>query len=275
MNTNARISVVVNLLNEGHLIEDCIASVRPWAAEVIVGEMGSTDGGRDRAMAMGAKVIDVPWAPYGEHTLIRRVQEASGDWIFALDPDMRVSPETWQRIEALIHRRDIDAVSFNMRNWVFGRAVVHGHGSTGNFVKLFRREAFLRGYPPSVTIHTMISDALTRNGARIVSAGRRWPIDHLAYQRVDRCLEQHVRYAQVEACERLSTGESSSIPQMLFEVARKAVGDLIVRAAWRSGREGVAFSLIALMMLCQMHLLMMFGTGDAKEESKKTPGGGK
>src|SRR5438128_5991790 len=85
------ISVVVITLNEERNIARCLESVS-WAAETIVVDAHSTDGTRDRAAALGARVVDRDWPGYGPQKNFA-VSLARNSWILNIDADEQVTPE--------------------------------------------------------------------------------------------------------------------------------------------------------------------------------------
>ena len=55
------LSGVVVACNEADRIERCVASLRAVCAEVVVVDSGSRDATRERAAALGARIVEQPW----------------------------------------------------------------------------------------------------------------------------------------------------------------------------------------------------------------------
>jgi hypothetical protein len=100
------ISVVVPTWNEEARIEACleaIAAIRPL--EILVADGGSRDRTRERALSVGARVIDA--VPGRGHQVRTAVEQARGDVVLVLHADAHCLPSTGERIlQALTHRPD-------------------------------------------------------------------------------------------------------------------------------------------------------------------------
>lgn len=86
-----KLSVLIIAKNEAHNIEDCISSVA-FADEIIVIDDMSEDATPELAQKMGAKVfsraMNGDWGGQQQFA----IEQASGDWLFLLDCDERVTP---------------------------------------------------------------------------------------------------------------------------------------------------------------------------------------
>ena len=94
----SRLSVIIIAKNEAVNIADCIASVS-WADEIIVVDSGSEDGTADIARNSGATVYEhTDWPGFGPQKN-RALGYATGDWIFSIDADERVTSELRAELE--------------------------------------------------------------------------------------------------------------------------------------------------------------------------------
>jgi glycosyltransferase involved in cell wall biosynthesis len=250
------ISVIINTYNEAHLLKDCIKSLTGFADEIVVGDMMSNDGSAELAEALGCKVIKYPHKNIVEETIVRRLEETLNDWVLLFDPDMRLPIETAMRLKDIVINDEADVVTFYLKNKIFGKYIYHGHGSAGFFVKFFKKSVFFRGSEPKAKIHTMMNQALLTKTKRILKLSKKYRIEHIAYGHVFACLEQHLRYANIEAQERFEDGERFNLFLMIYEVTRKVFVDFFYRCAWLSGMRGIIYSMIAELMIVQIHLLL-------------------
>jgi len=87
-----RLTILMPCLNEAETIESCVRKAfrsldqLNLAGEVVVADNGSTDGSRERAEALGARVVPVRERGYGA-ALQAGIIAAKGDWIVMGDAD--------------------------------------------------------------------------------------------------------------------------------------------------------------------------------------------
>jgi glycosyltransferase involved in cell wall biosynthesis len=247
------ITAILNTYNEGHLLKECLLSIRDDVDEIIVTDMESNDGSRQIAEEFGCVVLPIQPQKVVEETLNQKVLLAKSDWILALDPDMRVPKTTWIRIHEIIEAGCAEVIVFHLRSKVFGRWTDYGHASQTFFYRLFKKDAYLHQGTPNVEIHGMLANALRE--AKKVYVERRYPILHVAYASVADALRQHLRYAEYEASQMSQKPSRVSLFISLYRWCRKLVGDFVVRSAWKGGKEAMVYSVIALIMMVQRDLI--------------------
>src|SRR6516225_2983014 len=87
------LSVVIPTLNAASMLRDTLASVEA-ADEVVVADGGSSDGTKDLAVELGARVVTAPRGRGPQ--LAAGVAAARGDWLLVLHADTRLEPG-WRR----------------------------------------------------------------------------------------------------------------------------------------------------------------------------------
>jgi glycosyltransferase involved in cell wall biosynthesis len=120
-----------------------------WADEIVVVDSNSTDATAARAQALGARVVQVPFAGFGE--LRNRALEACRhEWIFSLDSDERCTAAARDEILGLVAAPMHDAYLVPRRSYMMGRWIT-GSGWYPNYrqPQLFRKGA-LRYKPDPV-----------------------------------------------------------------------------------------------------------------------------
>jgi glycosyltransferase involved in cell wall biosynthesis len=119
-----KITVYIIAYNEAEKIEAAVSSVL-WADEVLVVDSSSTDGTREIAAALGARIVDVPFHGFGD-LRNRALEHCTHDWIFSLDSDERCTPEVRDEILALLAGTPTHEVyrvprkSYMMGRWIKG-----------------------------------------------------------------------------------------------------------------------------------------------------------
>jgi glycosyltransferase involved in cell wall biosynthesis len=140
------LSVVVVARNEAANLPRCLASVRGWAAEMVVALNGTTDASADLAAAAGATVHTLPWQGFRD-TKNAALALARQPWILCLDADEEVSPELRAAIAAWLGADGKPAESagqawagarFPRKVWFVDRWITHGDWYPDLSVRLVR-----------------------------------------------------------------------------------------------------------------------------------------
>ena len=97
-----KISVKINVYNEAHNIAAACESVA-WADEIVICDSDSTDDTVEIARRYTDKIFNREFRGYKDKHEYSDAQ-TTGDWIFWLDADERVTPELRAAIETLRQR---------------------------------------------------------------------------------------------------------------------------------------------------------------------------
>jgi len=136
-----RLSAVVAVKNEAHQIRECLEGLR-FADEIVLVDMGSSDGTVEAAGSLADKVIVHDGGPHGLIHANKNMgfRAAEGPWIINLDADERLTPELRDEIlEVLRAPADsITAYALPFTHYFFGKYLRHG-GFRGSLIRLFRK----------------------------------------------------------------------------------------------------------------------------------------
>ena len=133
------ISAYILAFNEAAKIKAAIETVL-WADEIIVVDSQSTDGTPDIAAALGARVVQVPFAGFGD-LRNRAIEACRSEWVFSLDADERCTAAVRDEILSLLAATPQHEVyQVPRRNYFMGRRI-KGSGWYPNFrqPQLFRK----------------------------------------------------------------------------------------------------------------------------------------
>jgi glycosyltransferase involved in cell wall biosynthesis len=135
------LSVIVIARNEARNITECVRSAS-FADEVIVLDSGSSDDTVERARTAGARVgVAADWQGFGVQKN-RALALATGEWVFSLDCDERITPQLQQQIrQAVAAPGGHVAFSVNRSSSFCGQYMRHSGWSPDRVVRLFRRDA--------------------------------------------------------------------------------------------------------------------------------------
>jgi len=138
----AGLSVCVIVHNEAQNLPQCLASV-DFCQEIVVIDSGSTDATVAIAGAAGAQVVQQPWLGFSAQRNVA-LDHASGDWVFEIDADERVSEELRAELQRFLADPPdgVDIAGIPRREVFLGRAL----GNAAKYPKyghrLFRRGAY-------------------------------------------------------------------------------------------------------------------------------------
>ncbi len=119
-----KLSAYILTYNAANKIEAAVSSVL-WADEVVVVDSFSTDGTAEIAIALGARVVQVPFNGFGD-LRNRAVEACTHDWIFSLDSDERCTEAVRDEILGLLAGSSPHEVylvprrSYMMGRWIRG-----------------------------------------------------------------------------------------------------------------------------------------------------------
>lgn len=132
------LSVIVITRNESARLRACLASVA-FAGEVVVVDSGSTDDTVEIARSMGARVSQTSdWPGFGPQKN-RALALATGEWVFSIDADERVTAPLRSQIEAALNSDGVAAYSVNRLSSYCGKYMRHSGWNPDRVVRLFRR----------------------------------------------------------------------------------------------------------------------------------------
>ncbi|AKJ43553.1 putative glycosyl transferase [Pragia fontium] len=138
-----RLSVVIIAKNEADLIGDCLQSVQ-WADEIILLDGGSHDRTIQIAQQYNANVFThTEWQGYGKQRQIAQ-SYASGDYIFMIDADERITPELRTAIEQVIHSeiQPNQVYSCARRNYFLGRFMRYSGWYPDRVIRLYQNSLY-------------------------------------------------------------------------------------------------------------------------------------
>src|SRR5882724_10720666 len=95
----SKLSAYLIVKNEARDLPACLDSVKGLADELVVVDDQSTDGTAALAAERGAKVFSRKLDGFGSQKQYA-LEQCTGEWVFSIDADERVTPELAQEIKA-------------------------------------------------------------------------------------------------------------------------------------------------------------------------------
>jgi glycosyltransferase involved in cell wall biosynthesis len=245
---------VVLCLNEAENLPRCLASLA-WCDERLVLDSGSGDGSRERAVELGARVLehrqDGRFLITEQRNWALRHGGLQSEWVLFLDADEEVGPACRQAIEQAIGAANApDGFELTPRYWFLGRWLKRSQGYPNWHPRLLRRGQlqFEGGVWESFA-----------PGSRVGQIQA--PYEHYAFSKgIDDWLERHRRYADWEA-ERITAyldgGGAAALGTRRWLWLRRLTARLwplrpllrflqkyVLQGGWLEGWQGLLFALL-------------------------------
>lgn len=217
---NKTISVIIIARNEESMIANAIGSV-PFANEVIVIDSGSDDNTIGIAKREGAIVVEVKGGSFKDWRN-KGLSIASGDWVFYLDSDERVTPKLATEIQETIYFTSNTSYTLRRNNIHFGKWMQHGGWQQDMVVRLFQRTA-LKGWEGNVHEHANVmgSEGLIKE-----------PLVHLTHRNLADGLKKSIVWTDIEAKLLYEANTPRVTP---FILLRKTLMELFRRLVFKKG----------------------------------------
>ncbi|MGH8210902.1 MAG: glycosyltransferase family 2 protein [Steroidobacteraceae bacterium] len=234
MTSRGGLSACIITYNEADRIEACLRSVS-FCDEIVVVDSHSTDGTRELAEGLGARVIERDWPGYRSQKQFA-VESASNDWVLCLDADERVSERLRGEIEA---RRAGGFAGF--AGWslsritdYFGHFLHHGNAYPDRLIRLFDRR---RGGWIGHEIHenTRVTGPIGRLQGQL---------EHYSYRSLTDHHTRMQRYADLMAQTLYNRGKRCGLGQVLFNPQWRFVRGYFLRLGFLDGWRGLVFALV-------------------------------
>ncbi|KAA1194800.1 glycosyltransferase family 2 protein [Photorhabdus heterorhabditis] len=235
MSKRKRLSVVMITKNSADLITDCLASVS-WADEIIVLDSGSSDDTCQIAQTMGAKIFsNTEWPGFGRQRQLAQ-QYASGDYIFMIDTDERVTPELRASIEQVLTHADNNKVySCARRNLFLGRFMKHSGWYPDRVLRLYARDRYQYN-------DNQVHESLETHKAPVVIL--KGDLLHLTCRDLMEFQGKQLNYAKAWAKQRHGQGKLCSYFSIFSHTFGAFFKTWLLRAGFLDGKQGLILAIV-------------------------------
>ncbi len=233
----AKISVVLNTLNNEDIIERAIRSVK-WADEVIVCDMNSEDKTVEVAKRLGAKIFIHEKSEYVE--LVRNfiISKATNHWVLILDPDEEVPQRLAQKLGEIANDSgQIDFVRLPRKNIIF-----HNWMKAAMWWPDYNIRFFKKGM---VHWDNKIHRPPQTEGKGIdLEANEDFALIHHHYKTIPQFLERMIRYTKIQAKELKEEGYKFDWKDLIKKPLGEFLSRFFVSRGFEDGLHGLALSLL-------------------------------
>lgn len=234
----AKISAVINTLNDEDKIGKCLSSIK-WVDEVILVDLGSTDKTKEIARDYGTKIFDHPKVDYVELVRNYSIEKATGEWILLIDPDEEVPTRLKDELLKIAQENEIDAVAIPRKNFIFGKFISHSAWWPDYKIRFFKKGKVTWGGE----IHV---DGKAQGKVLNLPANPNSSIIHHPYPDLTSFLERANRYTTIEAEEKFRKGTKFSILGMSLSILREFIKRFIKGKGFLDGMHGVVLTILMM-----------------------------
>lgn len=233
----ARISVVINTLNEEKNLPRALSSTKALADEIIICDMYSDDKTIEVAKKFGAKIYKHKRTDFVEPARNFAISKATGDWVFVLDADEELPQSLVKKLKDISEEDKIDYVLIPRKNIIFGKWIKHSRWWPDFIVRFFKKGKVSW----SSKIHSV---PLTKGEKFRLSAEEENAIIHYNYNSITQYLERLIRYSQIQAKQLLDDGYKFDWRDLI----KKSTGEFLSRffagEGYKDGVHGLVLALL-------------------------------
>ncbi|MCT6516253.1 glycosyltransferase family 2 protein [Proteus vulgaris] len=236
MSQSQRLSVVMISKNVADVIGECLDSVQ-WADEIIVLDSGSQDDTCRIATERGVKVfVNSEWPGFGKQRQLAQ-QYATGDYIFMIDSDERVTPELKTSIQTVLQQPEEQYVVYNCarRNLFMGRFMKHSGWYPDKVTRLYAREHYQYN-------DNLVHESLETQGATVKTL--QGDLLHLTCRDLMEFQQKQLKYATEWAKERHQQGKKVSFGSILSHTVGAFFKTWLLRMGFLDGKQGLILAFV-------------------------------
>ena len=244
---SAKISVVINTLNEESNIERAIKSV-DWADEIIVCDMYSEDGTTEIAKKLGAKIFFHKKEEYVEPARNFAISKAANEWILILDADEVITETLARRLQEIANMtKQIDYVRIPMKNIIFGHFMRYSGWWPDYKVRFFKKGQVRwmdKIHRPPETLGQGLD----------LPADEKFALVHYNYDTVSQFVEKMGRYTTIQAKELKDEGYKFDWNDLFEKPLGEFLSRFFANEGYKDGLHGLALGLLQAFSFLVLYL---------------------
>ena len=200
---NIPISAVLVTFNEDFYLRECLQSIS-WANEIVLCDMGSTDGTIAIAKELGCKIVDIDKAEYVESVRSMAVSHCRNEWVCFMDPDFVFPVGSLNTVHKVLSENEsVSCINFSYRNHYGGRPVRYGRwGRGGIYPLLFKRSA--------MELRPILHNGFKLTHGVQYDMPKKYYIKHMWIRDDAHFMKKHTKYISHEGSRRFQLGMTPS-----------------------------------------------------------------
>ena len=233
----AKISVVINTLNEEKNLPRAISSIKNFADDIVVCDMQSDDNTIKVAEDLGALVFEHKRTGYVEPARNFAISKASGEWVLILDADEEVPAKLREKLRLLATNPQADYYRIPRKNIVFGSWLKHSRWWPDFNIRFFKKGKVSW----NEVIHSV---PMTIGKGMDLPQEEDLAIIHYNYSSVEDYLERMNRYTTIQSKNLIEEGHKF----IWKDLVKKPLSEFLSRyfggEGYKDGLHGLALSLL-------------------------------
>lgn len=238
MSDSVTISILILANHLDERFEQCLSSAA-WASEVVIGWTGENDPTPDEKKTLtriipAIKIIRLPGA-VTDFSATRNLlhAKATSDWVFWLDSDEVIRPESISTIERVITSNELGGAMVKRLDVFDGKVLRWGEVRNVKLLRMFHRLAgsFIRPVHEVAVVEGEVVDP------GIV-------IEHFAHSSISSFISKVITYAQMEAKLRHKQGRKTTVLELILWPTGKFFKSVFLDLAFMDGWRGIAYAMV-------------------------------
>lgn len=234
---SARITVVINTLNEAGNLPRAMESVENLADEIIVVDMESEDGTADLAKKLGAKVFKHKKVGYVEPARNFAISKATSDWVLILDADEEIPQKLSEKIKKVIKNPEAEYYRIPRKNIIFGKWLKHSRWWPDYNIRLFKKGSVVW----NEVIHAV---PMTQGRGAEIEEKEEFAIVHHNYSSVDQYLSRMNRYTGFQKELLISEGYKFDWKDLIKKPVSEFLSRYFAGEGYKDGLHGLSLSVL-------------------------------
>jgi len=225
-----RLSIILITKNEAINIRACLESVS-WADEIIVVDSSSTDETASIASEFTSHVYQHDWPGFGAQKN-RALSYATGDWVFSIDADERVTPELKAELLDAMGDAKADGFYCPRLSQFCGRFIHHSGWYPDYVLRLFKRTQ--GRFSDSLVHETLLLQGETKKLSS--------PLLHYSYRTMEDVRRKVEQYSSAAAQQMHVRGKIANVIDAPLRGAWAFFRTYILRLGFLDGGAGLSIA---------------------------------
>jgi glycosyltransferase involved in cell wall biosynthesis len=245
-----RFSGIVVCLNEASHLRKTLGRLQ-FCEDILLVDLGSTDGSQEIGREMGAKVVQHELVPYGEFARVTYMPTLRNEWVVGVDPDEVLPEGTAALLRATIGANpDVALITMHFQYYFRGKPL---HGTRWSTIG--KPIAMHTGHSRiNTNVHSGCVISPGYKAMEIPVNGPDTQVEHYWCDTYKQLFEKHNRYLKYEGKAKYDRGDRFSWGAALWDVLRSLKNNLIKDRGIFCGSDGIFLSFFHAWYVLNTHI---------------------